>query len=168
VKRLLLLRHAKAVPSAASDHARELSRRGLRDAVAVGQAIVRQGWRPDVALVSDARRTRETFEGLALGKGTVLRLERTLYDATPETILKTIAQAGSEAGTLLVVGHNPGIALTANKLAATGPAEDLERLRSRFPTASLAVIGFDVPSWTAIREAEGRLQALLWTHTGEA
>ena len=62
LKKLTLLRHAKAVPAlpGIDDHARPLNGRGRRAAAQVG--IETAGARPDLVLCSSATRTRETWE----------------------------------------------------------------------------------------------------------
>ena len=65
-RQLLLLRHAKSSwddPSLA-DHDRPLSKRGRKAAASMRAAIVSRALVPDLALVSTARRTRETFAAL--------------------------------------------------------------------------------------------------------
>jgi len=66
VNRLILLRHAKAEAEAASgdDFDRPLAARGRREAQAVAEHLAGLGLRPDVAVVSPALRTRETWEAL--------------------------------------------------------------------------------------------------------
>ena len=63
MRRLILFRHAKAEPRAAGedDFDRPLAERGREDAALVGQALARQGFAPDAALISPARRTAETW-----------------------------------------------------------------------------------------------------------
>ena len=162
MKRLLLLRHAEAVPSAHDDHARALSARGKIEAAGVGRVIAASGWTPGCALVSDARRARETFETLGLQPTLTLALTPVLYNAAPETIIAALATTAPQVACQLAVGHNPGIALAARALAARGATGDLARLANAFPTAGLAVVRFDIEDWAAIADAPGELEALLW------
>lgn len=165
MKRVLVLRHAKAQPpDAGPDHARELAPRGIAAAAAVGRSIAAGGWAPDAALVSDARRTRQTFAALQpfLDPAPALQLEARLYEAAPGTILMLMTQTAPGKACLLVVGHNPGLAVAVQQAAREGAAEDLARLRSGFPTAALAVLSFDVAAWSDVARAPGRLDALLW------
>lgn len=153
MKRLMFLRHAKAVQGAPrGDHDRDLTPRGVRDAGWAGTAIDCAGWRPNLALVSDARRTRRTFDLLADAVDTPprLRLDPQLYDASPETILNAIATTPNNVDCLLVIGHNPGIADTARRLARQGNETAGARLARGYPTASLAVIELDATNWSEI------------------
>ena len=62
--RLILMRHAQAEASAPSggDEARPLSAAGRAEALLMGRALAERGLKPDLALVSTAVRTRQTWE----------------------------------------------------------------------------------------------------------
>ncbi|TJW64040.1 MAG: histidine phosphatase family protein, partial [Mesorhizobium sp.] len=62
-KQLLLLRHAKSSWDDPDliDFDRPLSARGLKAAPLVGRELASQGWLPDLALVSPALRSRDTW-----------------------------------------------------------------------------------------------------------
>lgn len=106
---LILMRHAKAVRDheAESDEARGLTPRGLADAAAAGKELISLGLTPDVALVSTAQRTRQTWEGLGVLAANV-RFEPRLYLAQGETIWDLAQPALMNAERVLCVGHNPG------------------------------------------------------------
>lgn len=59
---LILLRHAKAEAHNLEDFQRSLALRGRRQAIAVGEALTEEGLVPDLALVSAAARTKQTWE----------------------------------------------------------------------------------------------------------
>jgi phosphohistidine phosphatase len=61
---LVVIRHAKA-GEAPFDIDRPLTGRGRRDAAAIGDWLKTQQLRPDRAVVSPARRARETWQGAA-------------------------------------------------------------------------------------------------------
>lgn len=151
MKRLMLLRHAKSdYPAGVSDHERPLAARGQRDAPRMGREIARRGLLPDHVIASTARRTRETLtliEG-SLGSHT-LHFERAIYEAPPEAILRVIRAAAPEIGTLLVVGHNPGLEQVASFLTR-GAGTVADPLSGKFPTAALAVLDFELDDWTEI------------------
>ena len=80
--RLLLLRHAKAVPFRGSrDHDRALTERGRSDAGLLGAFIATDGLTPRIAIHSGARRTRETLAIVLAGLGPAVKssVERRLY-----------------------------------------------------------------------------------------
>ena len=77
--RLFLFRHAKATPHVGGgDRERPLNQRGIGDARRIGAALASTGLRIDLALVSDARRTRETFT-LAFEQPPGFRFEPRVY-----------------------------------------------------------------------------------------
>jgi len=109
---LILLRHAEAVPLEAGgeDRQRALSTHGEQEARAAGAWLARHGVSPDRVLCSPAQRTRDTarlaLESLAGAPAPQLAEE--IYDASPGELLALLDQHG-DAGTVLLVGHNPGV-----------------------------------------------------------
>lgn len=146
--RLILMRHGKAEQHAASggDFERALAPRGQNDAAVMAQVLAQAGLAPDLALVSSARRTRETWEAAASAfLGARSEQRRDLYHAEAQDVLAAIRDASPDRGTVMVVGHNPGLHELALRLALGGPLEPamLARLRSKFPTATVAVFSID-------------------------
>ena len=162
--RLCLLRHAKAAALAGGgDHARPLALRGREDAARVGAWLAAHPAIPDLALVSDARRARETFEfaAAAFAEPVSARLEPRIYNASPGVLL-ALAQAEPETvHTLMLVGHNPGMAELAQLLAGYGDRYAASRMRAGFPACALAILDFDAGSWSAIRAGAGRLDCYI-------
>ena len=168
MKRLLLLRHAKSAwPEGVEDHERPLGNRGRRDAPRMGAYIGAAGLQPDFALVSSARRTQETWGlvELALAGPCPFRTVPSIYEAEPEAILTAIREAPEESERLLVIGHNPGFESLAALLAPDGDADALARLRTKYPTAGLAVITFDVARWENVAPGAGRLESFVTPKT---
>lgn len=114
---------------------------------------------PGRALVSTARRTRETWDGIATALPSALPAvyEDRLYDAAPETILATIRETPSAIRTLIVIGHNPGMHEAARLLIASGDIEARERLNEGLPTSGLAIIDFAGNDWGKLHPNSGRL-----------
>jgi phosphohistidine phosphatase len=162
MRRLLLLRHAKAERSqpGGGDHDRVLTERGRSDAKKLGAYLARHAFAPDRAVVSTADRTRETWTLLAaaLTKAPPVGFEDRLYNATPQTILQMIKETGPEAGTLLVIGHNPALQELAAMLIASGDIDARERLGEDFPTSALAAISFAAENWNGVHVHGGRLE----------
>lgn len=159
--RLILLRHAKSDrPVGLADEDRPLSEKGERASEAVGRFLAEEDLVPDFALVSPSRRTRETFELLRAGAGRDIpsHEDRRIYGGGARGTLETIRQTGDGVGSLLVVGHNPGIHELALALIDDRETNARERLRDGFPTAALAVIDFPVSRWSEIAEQGGTLE----------
>ena len=163
MKRLYLLRHAKAVPAdpRLDDHARELTVRGMHDAGAMGRHLRKSGFEPKLLLVSTSARTRQTAELVLREIEAEVEYRDALYLAEPGKILAAVQAAPSSIAELMMVGHNPGIEELATRLARE-PVRRKERerrdvLEEKFPTAAMAVLDFDIEKWRAISPGEGKL-----------
>lgn len=152
--RLFLLRHAKSDRSDGSmdDHDRPLAPRGRRAAPAMAAYMESEGLVPRIVLCSTATRARETWKLMAdrLGKDATVIYDEELYGASRPEILQVLDRLDDEASPALVVGHNPGIEVTARALADSGDGEALERMNAKFPTAALAVLEVDQRTWTEL------------------
>jgi phosphohistidine phosphatase len=162
-RRLVLLRHAKSDwPAGTADHDRPLAARGRHDAPRMGEEIARRGLRPQAVLVSTAARTKATWGLVSPFLGSVEpRYEPAVYDASSETLLRLVRDFDDETGTVMLLGHNPGLELLAATLIGGGPDRLRDRLGEKFPTCALAVIDFDEDSWADIRPGAGRLALFL-------
>ena len=163
-RRLLLLRHAKAERDPErDDHERPLARRGHEDAARIGEALAELGPAPERVLCSSSRRTRETLQEILphLPRALDVVIDRELYLADPERMLARIAAVDDGVRTLLVVGHNPGIAELAELLAGEGDAGSLARLREKFPTGALAELRAPAPRWRDLAPRGSMLTAFL-------
>ncbi|MFI6033703.1 SixA phosphatase family protein [Streptomyces sp. NPDC051315] len=149
-RRLVVVRHAKSAwPEGVADHERPLAARGRRDAPAAGRALAEAGCLPDLAVCSTAVRARRTWE-LACAQWDSpppVRHEPRLYAADVPEVLEVVRETPDEIGTLLLVGHNPGLRELVLDLAGEGLDDTLERVRVKFPTAAIAVLHWDGPTW---------------------
>lgn len=160
MRRLMLLRHAKADrPDGVIDHERPLAARGLRQSKEMGRYMAKQGLVPDLAIVSTAKRTQDTWllAGEAFGAEVARHDEPRIYEAALGDILQVISETDPSVQTLLLVGHNPGFERLATTLAGAGRAAALSRLEREYPTAALAVIDFSVDNWTEATVGSGYL-----------
>jgi phosphohistidine phosphatase len=147
--RLILMRHAKTERAAVSglDRDRALTPRGLDDAILMGRILAEKGLRPDLALVSSAVRTRQTWDAVHEALGDVeVRIEPRLYDASTHTIRRLVEDAEEQAGCLLVMAHNPGVHTLALEYLTESAASPsiLDRMAGGFPTGAAAVFEVDV------------------------
>jgi phosphohistidine phosphatase len=167
VRRLVVVRHSKARPTGPSDHERALADRGHADAAEAGRWLKEQKVVPDAALVSDALRTRETWEELAGGAGWDLDADFSagLYSAGTDTAFDLVRETDPDVRTLVVVGHNPTMASLAELLDdGDGDAEASSTMLTRgFPTSALAVFAV-AEEWADVDEGCGRLESF---HVGE-
>jgi phosphohistidine phosphatase len=162
MKILYLLRHAKSswAEEGAEDFDRPLSGRGRRAAPAMADYMAAHHYRPDLILCSPAARTRETLALMQprLGAAPPAQFDRHLYLATADELLQRLQAVRPDVGSLLLIGHNPGLERLAAKLAGRGERELLGELRRKYPTAALAVLAFDVARWKEVNESGGELR----------
>lgn len=154
-RRLILTRHAKSSwdDPTMEDHDRPLNDRGRRSARELGDWMASRGYEPEEVLCSTARRTRETWErvaGAPLEVRPVLRLEPGLYHAGPEKMLAMLRTATHP--TVMMLGHNPGIAEFAAILPARAPMDPDFR---RYPTAATLVVDFQIDDWKDAAPGQG-------------
>lgn len=152
MKTLFLLRHAKAArgDGALPDAERPLAERGRGDAQRLAAFLRRRRLRPAAVLCSPSLRTRQTLHliGPALSDAPVA-LEPRLYEATAGTLLSLLAATPAEVASVLLVGHNPGLADLALLLAGSGKSGPLGRMAEKYPTGALAILTHP-GAWTAL------------------
>lgn len=161
-RQLLLLRHAKSSWDNASlaDFDRPLAPRGEKAAPRMGAEIAKRGWLPDLALVSPAARTRETWK---LASATwpkpqpKVAFPENLYGASANDLFGAAKTTPKNIGTLLIIGHNPGLETFALQLSGPGSKGDaLHLLEEKFPSAALARFEFEC-GWDELRAGSARL-----------
>lgn len=154
MKTIVVMRHSKAEHTGPTDFDRTLSERGHVDATIVGEWLAELGLTPDLALVSGATRTVQTWEDVATGAGWDLDLaeyDEALYEAATSTALDLIRRTAEEIRCLVVIGHNPTIASLAEMLD-DGEGEQSDDLVLGYPTSAAAVFSYDGP-WADLDEA---------------
>ena len=149
MQRLILMRHAEAERASGSgrDRDRDLSARGRSDAALMGRALAARGVRPGLALVSPAARTRQTWDLVHDAMGDVeVREDEPLYNGSADTLRRHIEAVEDEAGTLLVLAHNPGVHLLAVEYLIESAASPsvLDRMSGGFPPGAAALFTVDV------------------------
>ncbi|HEY7034602.1 MAG TPA: histidine phosphatase family protein [Thermomicrobiales bacterium] len=151
MKTLLILRHAKAQPdSPQGDWSRDLAERGRRDAPKMGNLIRERIGPPDAIVSSDAHRARQTAElaAAAIGFDAAIVFDHAIYDGGLADLTGVVQSLPQTAGTVLLVGHNPGMEALVAYLSGT---------EVRLPTAGLAHLALDVDRWVDAGERSGRL-----------
>ena len=151
IRRIVLLRHAKADWGQETDHERPLAERGRKDAPVAGRRLAQSGIDFGLALCSTAARTRETWKlavhELAERPRTVY--EERIYEASPGELIALLDEVPEDVDDVLVIGHNPGV-------------HGLARMNhSGFPTAAYAVLTF-TGNWKSVEPGSCRLVEF-WT-----
>lgn len=150
MKRLLILRHAKAkTGDPGADWLRPLAKRGERDAEEVGRRLFRAHGRPEAIVSSDAVRARQTAVIVAEAAGIAeeaVDLDDRVYLADLEDLVPVVRGLPDAADIVLLVGHNPGLEELAAHLAGIDADEVV------IPTAGLVRLDCDVDHWTQLRQ----------------
>lgn len=146
--RLVLVRHAKSdYPWGVEDHDRPLNERGRRDAPEVGSWLDEHvtwvpGGEPAVR-VSTARRAQLTWSlaGTRLSDrwaAADVQDDERIYEAPVSQLCEVIVEAAASSDSVLLVGHNPGL---AGVIHAYAEDDALRRqATAKFPTSAVAVL----------------------------
>lgn len=146
--RLILFRHGKAEPESASgeDFDRHLAPRGVQESAEMAARLADLGFLPDAVVVSPAMRTRQTWAAAeASFPKAKARFDDDLYHADSGSLRREAERVGGGVGTVMIVGHNPGLQELTVQLLVEGaaPASLISRATRQFPTAAAAVFLFD-------------------------
>jgi phosphohistidine phosphatase len=157
MRRLYVLRHAKSSwdDSSLDDHDRPLAGRGRKAIGRIAHYVEQNKLEPDLVLCSTARRARDTLAGLGAAVGGArVEFDDGIYLAAASDLTGRLNRVDDGISSVMVIGHNPGLADLVLTLAGTGP--DLPRVRTKFPTAALATLAFE-GAWEDLRTASAEL-----------
>lgn len=161
-RELLILRHAKSDwdTGAVTDFERPLNKRGRSDAPRVGAWLYREGLVPDHVVSSPAERARQTATKVCKRldfKKKKIVWEPSLYEAGVSAILEVLARCPTEAATVLLIGHNPGLETLIQHL--TGEDLDIPEDGKLLPTATVARL--EMPDdWNRLTPGSAQLVSL--------
>jgi len=156
---LIVMRHGKAEPFAASDQDRQLTGRGVASATDAGRYLRGTGDVPDHAIVSSSARTRQTWEALALAAGSSAQvsLDPAVYSGSVDVVLEALRAAPASAEVLIFVGHNPSAAYVAALLDdGDGDGDAISQMLQGFPPGALVTFEVEVP-WAELDAESGRV-----------
>ncbi|MCC2030834.1 SixA phosphatase family protein [Microbacterium allomyrinae] len=148
---LVLVRHAKSDWGDASldDHDRPLNERGRRDAPVMAARLAATGFRPEAIVSSTALRARSTAGAFGAEFDAEVSLDPELYGASPRTLLAAAAASG--ASSVIVVAHDPGMTVLADRLSDGGIAH--------MPTCAVATFTWNEQDW----DVASALEPDAWT-----
>ncbi|AYA37569.1 histidine phosphatase family protein [Hymenobacter oligotrophus] len=147
MKTLYLMRHAKSSWNfdGLSDNERPLNNRGRTDAPQMGQALAGRNIQPDMLVSSPAVRALSTAALVAKELNyppDSIRVIPGIYEADAEHLIDIIRELPDEASSVLLVGHNPTLTDTVNRLSAHS-LNDL-------PTAAVVCLHFHTERWAEV------------------
>jgi len=151
MKKLLLIRHAKAVHDTSyDDFERPLTPSGVKDAEFMAERLLNKNIIPQILVSSPAVRalaTADIFsEYLSLSRPEQVD---SIYEASQITLLEVINDLDDRYDFIGIAGHNPTIEQMAKYL--TGQNVD-------FPTCAIALIVFEIDSWQQVGAGTGDLK----------
>jgi phosphohistidine phosphatase len=163
MKRLFLLRHAKAQPAdgGTEDFDRTLMLPGMQDGAAMARHLRKNSLSVQLILCSASARTTQTAELVLHELVAEIEYRDNLYLADASKIVAAVRGAPATVSSLMIVGHNPGLEICATQLARE-PVRRRERTRyealeEKFPTCALAILDFDVGRWRDVEPGTGKL-----------
>ncbi len=153
MKRVIIVRHAKAVPYGYDDDfTRDLTDRGVNDARHIGTELKKMGIKPDVIISSAANRAIQTAtifaENMNFDKKNIDEIEDIYHGLNTFGFLNLIQKLPEEAKTAFFFGHNPSFQYFAGNL--------IELFHDAMPTCSTVAIDFNVDSWKKVEARTGK------------
>ncbi len=153
MKRVVIVRHAKAVPYGYDeDFTRDLTDRGVSDAQHIGKELNKLGITPDSMISSPANRAIQTAlifaESMGFNKKEIVEIEDIYNGLTTSEFLDLINKLPQTSKTAYFFGHNPGFHYFAINL--------LENFYDDMPTCSTVAIDFNVDSWKKVEARSGK------------
>lgn len=152
---LYLLRHAESSEKLPGqpDKERELTPRGMREAILLGAYLHKENTSFDTVLCSVAERAKATANLIADAMKFDLEkivVEDALYEASTRTFFQFISQISDDHQKVLCIAHNPSISYLAESLTKAEIGD--------MPPCGLAIIKFNVNSWKEVSQGSGELQ----------
>ena len=153
MKRVIIVRHAKAVPYGYDDDfSRDLTDRGVNDAQRIGKELNKLGVIPGTMISSPANRAIQTAlifaENMDFNKKKIVEIEHMYHGLTTTEFLELIKELPETVETAFFFGHNPSFHYFTNNL--------LERFYDDMPTCSTVAIDFKVDSWKKVEARSGQ------------
>ena len=152
MKRIVIVRHAKAVPYGYDDDfSRDLKDRGLKDAKMVSEELSNLGIKPDAMISSPAKRAIKTARIFAEHLGFEeknIREVPEIYDGlTTSEFVELIQSLDDKLKTVFFFGHNPDFQIFAGNL--------LKNFHDDMPTCATVGIDFPVETWKLVETRTG-------------
>lgn len=156
MKTLVLIRHGKSswADPTLSDKERPLKKRGLSDGKLILDRLRQYKWNNASALTSPAKRAHTTADIICEGLELKSRIDHRLYFEGEDAILDAIGETANDFNALFCFGHQPNTASLYSRLT--------NDFLDHIPTTGVAIIDFEIDSWTEIKNAQGQSRALLF------
>lgn len=152
MKRLIVIRHAKAVPYGYDDDfTRDLTSRGVSDAEKVSLQLKEIKVLPELVIASPAVRTMHTAGIFCRNLGyqtEAIRTEMSFYEGlTTMKFIEMVQEVSDKVKTIFIVGHNPTVHYLVSNLAGN--------FHTDMPTCSTVVVEFQIEEWRKLQARSG-------------
>lgn len=159
MKTLLIARHAKSSWKFENikDIDRSLKESGIQNAYEISSKLDELKIIPDQIITSPAIRafhTARIFAEILGVEGTNIKIENNLYETTTNSIFKLLKKISNTKNCIAIFGHNPTFTELAFNLVPD--------FHFDMPTCSVAVINFEIDSWSKIEPTEGILKEFIF------
>ena len=166
MKQLAILRHAKSDwgNPGLTDFDRPLNKRGRKAAKKMGRILRERGLAFGQIVSSPAQRAKETVERFRIGyeQDCDVRFEPSIYLASTGTLLGLVNGLSDDAGTVMIVGHNPGFHDIVLRLTRENGDGLRDKVGANFPTGAFALIDFPVEKWADVEPASGEIRLVIF------
>lgn len=161
-RELLLLRHGKSDwDTGTDDFHRPLKNRGKRGAQRMGIWLAQENLIPDRVISSTAERAMATAQKCCKAMGVYakqIQKDKRIYLASPDELLKVLADCPSDSQRVMLVGHNPGLEELLHYLAEE--SIEVPEDGKLMPTATLARL--EMPDdWQDLKQGQAKLLQLI-------
>lgn len=141
------MRHGKSSweDAGQGDRHRPLLKKGIERSVKAAEKLKQTGIIPDLIFSSNAVRAHETAKIVADTAGIPqknIHVFPEMYEAGPDTLLRTVFSAPDDADTIMLTGHNPGLTTLSNQF--------LSPAIHSLPTSGMVCLRFNTKYWNEI------------------
>ena len=163
---LLLMRHGKAESVGGQmDQDGTLAPKGWAQARLVGDYLESQGVRPTRVLVSDALRTRETWQGVQEampGFDGKVTFHEEIYSGGTGDVVDLVRRVKGKHAVVMVVGHEPTTAQLTTLIADDdSDPGSVAQARIGMPTGGTAVLSGPLGEWAQLGEESLTLHTIV-------
>lgn len=154
MKRVVIVRHAKSAPFGYDDdYHRDLTDRGISDALKISSRLNELGVFPDQVIASPATRTMHTASIYCKNLGietSSIRQEEVFYEGlTTQSFVEILHELPDRVQTVFVFGHNPTVHSLVYNL--------VDAFHADMPTCATVVIDLDVENWKNVSARKGKV-----------
>jgi phosphohistidine phosphatase len=151
---LYLVRHAESREKQHNelDKERELTARGVREALLIGTYLFKENTALDAVICSVAIRAKVTASLIADAmkfNSEKITEQEALYEASTRTLFQFVSQLDDQYHNVLCIAHNPSISYLAESFTKSEIGD--------MPAGGLAIIKFNIQSWKEVSQGNGEL-----------